>query len=183
MNLSPWEQGFCWYWYNDEEIFSYTEEDFDRAGEMLAARGVTVVLTFSLTHFRFGYYPYWEEINEALTKMVKAFHRHSIRVVEHHSAHLTPRLLDENGWAMLDREFFTRTRGKAKYDTWKKIFPFLTWDYKVLGKDLRTLVQVDGETGEPLVDDETGEPLTETVQMPCRYLEATWANGLSVSIR
>lgn len=43
--------------------------------------------------------------------------------------------------------------------------------------------KLDGETGEPLVDDETGEPLTETVQMPCRYLEATWANGLSVSIR
>ena len=43
--------------------------------------------------------------------------------------------------------------------------------------------KLDGETGEPLVDDETGEPLMETVQLPCRYLEATWANGLSVSIR
>ena len=28
--LSPWEQGFCWYWHNEEEIFSYTEEDFER---------------------------------------------------------------------------------------------------------------------------------------------------------
>lgn len=43
--------------------------------------------------------------------------------------------------------------------------------------------KLDGETGEPLVDEGTGEPLMETVQLPCRYLEATWANGLSVSIR
>ena len=31
MNLAPWEQGFCWFWVNDKEIFSYTDEDFEKA--------------------------------------------------------------------------------------------------------------------------------------------------------
>ncbi len=150
MNLAPWEQGFCWYWHNDEEIFSYTDEDFERDAEALAARGVTIILTFSLTHYRFGYYPYWEEINESLRKMVRAFHKWGIRVVEHHSSHLTNRLLDEDGWENLDREFFTRTQGRATYDRWKKIFPFLTYDYKIWGKDIRSFAQIDGRTGEPV---------------------------------
>ena len=149
MNLAPWEQGFCWFWYNDDEIFSYTQEDFDRRAEELARSGITIILTFSLTHFRLGYYPYWDEINASLEKIVKACHKVGIRVVEHHSAHLTNRLLDKDGWANLDREFFTRTQGRAKYDNWRRIFPFLTYDFKIYGKDLRSFAQIDGSTGEP----------------------------------
>ena len=148
MNLEPWEQGFCWFWYNDKEIFEYTQEDFDARAKELADSGITIILTFSLTHFRLSYYPYWEELNECLRKIVCACHKYGIRVVEHHSAHLTHDVLGKDGWSYLDRNFFTYSRGTASYDNWKKIFPFLTTDYKINGVDLRRFAQIDGRTGE-----------------------------------
>lgn len=152
MNLEPWEQGFCWFWYNDEEIFKYTQADFDARARELADSGITIILTFSLTHFRLSYYPYWEEINACLRKLVVACHKYGIRVVEHHSAHLTHRLLGERGWEYLERNFFTYSRGTARYDNWKRIFPFLTTDYKIGDADIRTFAQIDGRTGEPVVN-------------------------------
>ena len=148
MNLNPWEQGFCWFWCNDDEIFFYSEEDFERRAEELAKSGITVIMTFSLTHFRMGFYPYWKELNESLEKLVRACHKWGIRVVEHHSASLTSRVLDEGGWEKLDGEIVRRSRGTAKYDNWKKIFPFLTYDYTIDGVDIRSFMQIDGRTGE-----------------------------------
>lgn len=148
MNLNPWEQGFCWFWCHDDEVFFYSEEDFERRAKELADSGITVVMTFSLTHFRMGYYPYWKELNESLSKLVRACHKWGIRVVEHHSASLTSRVLDEGGWEKLDGELIGRSKGVAKYDNWKKIFPFLTYDYTIDGVDIRTFMQIDGRTGE-----------------------------------
>ena len=148
MNQNPWEQGFCWFWCNDDEIFFYSEEDFERRVEILANSGITVIMTFSLTHFRMGFYPYWKELNESLAKLVRACHKWGIRVVEHHSASLTSRILDEGGWEKLDGELSGRSKGVAKYDHWKKIFPFLTYDYTIDGIDIRTFMQIDGRTGE-----------------------------------
>ena len=148
MNLHPWEQGFCWFWCNDEEIFFCSEEDFERRAEVLARSGITVIMTFSLTHFRMGFYPYWKELNESLARLVRACHKWGIRVVEHHSASLTSRVLDEGGWEKLDGEIVRRSRGTAKYDNWKKIFPFLTYDYRIDGVDIRSFMQIDGRTGE-----------------------------------
>ena len=149
MNLDPWEQGFCWFWYNDEEIFRYTQEDFDARAKALAESGITIIMTFSVTHFRLSFYPYWEELNECLRKIVIACHKYGIRVVEHHSAHLTLQVLAKDGWMYLDRNFFTYSRGTSKYDNWKKIFPYLTYDYKINGVDFRNWVQIDGRTGQP----------------------------------
>ena len=148
MNLNPWEQGFCWFWCHDDEVFFYSEEDFERRAKELADSGITVVMTFSLTHFRMGYYPYWKELNESLSKLVRACHKWGIRVVEHHSASLTSRILDEGGWEKLDGELIGRSKGVAKYDNWKKIFPFLTYDYTIDDVDIRTFMQIDGRTGE-----------------------------------
>lgn len=147
--VKPWEEKFAWFWYNDDEIFKYTEADFEERARELHERGVTVIMTFSLTHFRLGYYPYWNEINECIRKLVSAFHKYGMRVVEHHSAHLTSRLLDDGGWESFERNLFTYSRGKAKLDTWKKVFPFLTYDFKINGRDIRTFAQIDGRTGEP----------------------------------
>ncbi len=152
MNLNPWEQSFCWFWYNDDEVFQYTQEDFDARVKELADSGITIILTFSLTHFRLSYYPYWEDLNECLRKIVVACHKYGIRVVEHHSAHLTHWLLGERGWEHLERNFFTYSRGHAKYDNWKKIFPFLTSDYQINGVDIRTFAQIDGRTGTPVTN-------------------------------
>lgn len=147
--LQPWAQNFTWLWYNDKEIFEDTQQDFDRRAQELANRGITMVLTFSLTHFRFGYYPYWDEINECIRKMTIACHKVGIRIVEHQSTHLTLNLTTKSGWERFDSDLQTYGNRESSYDHWKKIFPFLVCEPKINGYDLLELVQIDGRTGKP----------------------------------
>ena len=148
-NTEPWSQAFVWLWYNDREIFKYTQEDFDQKARELAERGITVALTFSLTHFRLGFYPYWKEINECIRKMVAACHKVGIRVVEHHSSHLTHNLLTELGWERFDQDIATYGNGECSYDNWTKMYPFVTCAPTIGGKKLTDFVQIDGRTGKP----------------------------------
>ena len=87
---NPWQERFTWFWFCEDEILRYTDEDFRRRAKELHDRGITVAINFSLTHFRFGYYKYWNVINAAFRKFVDACHEYGIRVVEHHSASLVP---------------------------------------------------------------------------------------------
>ncbi len=149
MNNNTWAEGITWYWYNDAEIFEYTDEDFDRKAKELAERGVTMVLTFSLTHFRLGFYPYWKEINACIAKIVKSCHKYGIRVVEHSSAHLTHYLRTKLGWTRLLEDFASFGHGDVDINNWVKMFEFLTADLTIEGKNLESLVQIDGRTGKP----------------------------------
>ena len=147
MNMNPWEQGITWFWYNDAEIFQFTQEDFDRKAKDLADKGITIVLTFSFTHFRLGFYPYWNEINECIRKIVLACHKYGIRVVEHHSAHLTHFLRTKKGWSRFGESMLSYANGESSYDNWYKTLAFLTADFMIDGKDIRDFVQIDGRTG------------------------------------
>lgn len=149
MNLKPWEQAIAYFWYNDAEIFSFTQEDFDKRAKDFADRGVTFVETFSFTHFRLGFYPYWKEITECIRKIVLACHKYGIRVVEHHSSHLTHYLRTKEGWDRFGESMLSYANGEGSYDNWYKTLQFLTADFMIEGKDIRTFVQIDGRTGEP----------------------------------
>lgn len=149
MNLKPWEQAIAYFWYNDDEIFRFTQEDFDNRAKDFADRGVTLVETFSFTHFRLGFYPYWKEINECIRKIVIACHKYGIRVVEHHSSHLTHYLRTMGGWKRFGESMQSYANGSGSYDNWYKTLRFLTADFMIEGKDLRTFLQIDGRTGEP----------------------------------
>lgn len=148
-NNNPWAEGITWFWYNDAEIFEYTQDDFDKKAKELAGRGITMVLTFSLTHFRLGFYPYWKEINECIRKIVVACHKYGIRVVEHSSAHLTHYLRTNLGWTRLLEDFESFGHGDADLNNWVKTLQFLTADLTIEGKNLESFVQIDGRTGEP----------------------------------
>ncbi len=145
---NSWNQAYTWLWYNDEEIFNYTQEDWDKRAKELYDRGVTIACTFTITHFRIGYYPYWKEINECIRKMVIACHKYGIKLVEHHSAHLTLNLLTDLGWKRLEEDILTYGAGISSRDNWKKVFPYLTVSRMIEGKFLPDLAQIDGSTGE-----------------------------------
>lgn len=91
------------FWYNEPEICHWKQKDFDAKAEEFAATGINIVMTFSCTHFRWNFYPWWDKINLALAKMVKACHKYNIRVVEHHSCHLTRNPRTAKDWKLLDR--------------------------------------------------------------------------------
>ena len=86
--MDPYEARFTFFWYDDEEIFQDTQEDLDRKLKAVADQGITHIMTFSGTHFRWSFRPWWKELNECLAKIVKAAHKYGIKVIEHHSAEL-----------------------------------------------------------------------------------------------
>ena len=85
-NISPWQERFTWFWFCEDEILRYTEDDFKRRAKELHDRGITVAINFSLTHFRMSYYKYWDVINASFRKFVDACHEYGIKVIEHHSS-------------------------------------------------------------------------------------------------
>lgn len=87
--MSQIQDKFGVFWYNQAEICQWSDADFEAKAREFTQTGVNIVMTFSCTHFRWSFYPYWQQINAALAKMVRACHKYNIRVVEHHSSTLT----------------------------------------------------------------------------------------------
>lgn len=147
MKNNPWADAYTWLWYNDNEIFNYTQEDWDRKAKELYDRGVTIAIGFTITHFRIGYYPYWKEINECIRKIAIACHKYGIKYVEHHSTHLTLNLRTQLGWERLEGDIVAYGAGVCSRDNWKKNFPYLVCNPVVEGKELEKISQIDGRTG------------------------------------
>ncbi len=88
-----WDEVFAWYHFNYTEIFDYTEADFENDAKTFADRGVTTIITFG-AHFTYTYEPFWEDLFACIAKIVRAFHKYGIKVVEHRSYALTSRFMD-----------------------------------------------------------------------------------------
>ena len=145
---SPWEERFTWFWFCKDEILDYTQEDFDRRARELHDRGVTVAINFTMTHFRIGFYPYWDVIHEAMRKFAVACHKYGIRVVEHHSTSLIHDLLSSAGWERFEEDLGSFSSWTEKVDTWIEVPRFIVNDPKIDGKRLYDMYQIDGRTGE-----------------------------------
>ncbi len=137
--MNKWDAKFGFFWYNDEEIFQFTQEDFDKKAKTYKDVGINIVITFSCTHFRWTMYEHWAVINEALRKMVIACHKYDIQVVEHHSTHLTFDPQNQDEW-----DFFERTLNKrhSLIDSWDNIRNVVNDNFT---SEFR---QIDGRTGE-----------------------------------
>ncbi len=120
--MNKWDAKFGFFWYNDDEIFKFTQEDFDEKAKSFADVGINIVITFSCTHFRFSMYEHWDIITKCLKKIVIACHKYNIQVVEHHSSHLTFDPLNEEEW-----KFFERTLKKrhSSIESWDNIRNFV----------------------------------------------------------
>lgn len=84
----PWNQRFGWYWYGAETIFNWNDEKIDEDARQYKESGITAVILFG-THFRFSYWAYWDDIVNTIGKITDTFHKYDIKVIEHHSSHLT----------------------------------------------------------------------------------------------
>lgn len=139
-----WDTKFEFYWYNDKEIFFYTDKDFEVQAEKMAQTGINVVITFSCTHFRWSLKPYWDIINKCIGKIVKSCHKYGIKVVEHHSSHLTFDPLCSDDWDYMER---TLNKRQSSIDSWKGIRDYIASDPLINDKLLSSFRQIDGRTG------------------------------------
>lgn len=136
-----WKEKFAWYHFNYREIYEYTEEDFAKVAKAYAEQGITTVITFGMTHFMMTFEPWWEDIFACIGRLVRAFHRHGIKVVEHRSYSLAARDNCVETWYELPN--FVR------YLEWPGLKERILTDYTIRGVRVSSMSQVDGRTGQP----------------------------------
>ncbi len=142
-----WEENYSSFWLSDDEIFKYTKEDFLRRAEEFKKNGVTIAENFSITHFRFGFFRYWEQIKKAFKLYVEVFHEVGIEVYEHHSSCLVHDLLRSEGWERFIGDINSYTHFTSCVENWIEVPRFLIDDPEIYGKKLRSMLQIDGRTG------------------------------------
>jgi hypothetical protein len=149
-----WNHTFAYFWYDEPQIFEWTQSDFDRAMKKYRDAGTNHLIGFSITHIRWSFSPWWDNINKTIEKIVSACHKNNIFYTEHHSATLhfcpdTPERL-----AFIEKRFFGKRNGS--YHHWPDFQKKCLGDIIIDGKNLQNMFQIDLETGKPRYIDEWG---------------------------
>jgi len=131
---------FGWFWYNEEEIFRDTQKEIDAKVKAMHDQGITHLITFSSTHFRSAYRPWFQEINACIGRIVAAAHKLGMKVIEHHSSHLmnyphTP----------AQQQSFARNHRRESLDDYPGI---IDWLLNQPSSEAARW-QINGDTGEP----------------------------------
>lgn len=139
---TPWEERFGWYHYSGRQVYHFSDADLDGEAQRYADTGITTVILFG-AHFRFSFWAYWSDIEDFIARFTRAFHKKGIKVVEHHSSHLT--------YQPVEPEVFWPAQ--LADGTWLGGFPNLretSQSNPVLGgAHLDDFAQIDGSTGKP----------------------------------
>lgn len=140
--MNKWDAKFGFFWYNDDEIFNFSKADFDAKAKKMADSGINIVMTFSCTHFRWCMKEHWPLISKCLKNIVEACHKHNIKVVEHHSSHLTWDPQNDEDWDYMERVLNKRL---SSIDSWDGIRKYVSEDTI---KGTEKYRQIDGRTGQ-----------------------------------
>ena len=177
-NEDRWQARFAWFWFNAKEIWRFTQEDIDAKVRLYAEQGITHLITFSCTHFRWSYKPWWKEINQCLAKIVKAAHKYGMKVIEHHSSCLTYFPDDDcNGRHKSWLEKYMQTHGSS-FDYWPGLVEYNLDETK----EEATWEQVDAVDGSKISTWYHGHIKCPNnphyVAAYLKYLESVYATGV-----
>lgn len=177
---SFWNHSFGFFWYNDPEIFEWEQADYERKAKDFADAGINHVITFSVTHFRWSFYPYWNIINTALKKLVDACHKYGIYVTEHHSAVYMFRTDTSAREDLMLKRFSKRNSSPAN---WPGILENTKQDLIVNNKNLSDMAQIDPITGERCLSEEYASYILcpnnpDFVKLYLEYLESVYKLGV-----
>lgn len=139
---SAWEERFGWYHYDGRAVFDFTDEDLDKAAKLYSDNGVTAVILFG-AHFRFSFIAYWSSIEDFIARFTCVFHEYGIKVIEHHSTHLTYKPVDPD--TFWKQNLAPGTQFSTYPDFRKNCESCLTPE----GVHPDEFAQIDGSTGEP----------------------------------
>lgn len=146
---SPWNEVYSWFWINEQEIYNATQEEFEKRAKQLKEDGATIVVDFSLTHYRLSFMPYMNKIHDTISKLAAACHKYGLKLVEHHSASLVFNLLKSDGWKRLEADIGSFSDWKSNVESWIKVPQYLICDPEIDGISLSSMYQIDGRTGKP----------------------------------
>lgn len=135
------------FWYNEEAVNSWSDADFEAKASEFAANGVNRVMTFSFTHFRWSFYPWWDKINHTISRVVRACHKYNIKVIEHHSSHLTSNPRTAKDWQNWENSLKVRQSSANAFAGLKEYIA--AGDPEIApGVYLSDCRQIDGRTGD-----------------------------------
>lgn len=141
---NAWDERFGWYWYSADAVFKWDDEKFEKDAKNFKDTGITSVILFG-THFRYSFWAYWDDIVKMIGRIVKIFHKHGIKVIEHHSSHLTYAPVKEEDWnKLLGREDGNSGDGLGGFPNFRET----SQSNPILGgAHLDDFAQIDGGTG------------------------------------
>ena len=137
-SVSPWDEKFGWYHYDGDAVFHASGAKLGEDAKRYADAGITAVILFG-AHFRFSFWAYWEEIEDFIARFTAAFHEKGIKVIEHHSSHLTYRPLTEAYWKK-------HLRPGAQLATYPDFYEKSQQNPVLGGQPLDSFAQIDGRT-------------------------------------
>lgn len=179
--IDKWEHIFAYFWYDEPHIFEWKQADFDCAMKKYAETGINHIIGFSITHIRLSFYPWWDEINRTIEKIVRACHRYNIYYTEHHSTTLhfcpnTPERL-----AFIEKRFFAKRNGS--YLHWDGFVDKQLSGINIYGKNILDMYQMDPVSGKPHCFEEFGTNIICPNNLDYRpfyftYLESLYRLGI-----
>lgn len=142
--VPAWQERFGWFWFNYKEIYSFTDEELEKKVKEYACMGITTLIGFTSTHFRFVFMPYKEKIHECIRKIVDYCHKYGMRYVEHHSSALYYAPRDKEGWDFVINHIVQKG---DRMEDWKGLMDMLKSDPIVEGYHFSEMTQIEGSTG------------------------------------
>ena len=136
-----WDTRYSSWWISDDEVFEFSERDYENKAKLLKDAGINTVITFGGFHDRWNWHHLWPRLLEVLSSIVKACHKFNIRVVEHHSAVLVGRLSDPQKIREYLRKYNINLARHPQY-----LKNFLT-DPIIEGVKFSSMHQIDIRTG------------------------------------
>ncbi|MGI6654213.1 MAG: hypothetical protein ACOX55_08880 [Christensenellales bacterium] len=139
---TPWEERFGWYHYDGQHVYQYTEEDLNHDAQRYADTGITTIILFG-AHFRFSFWAYWADIEDFIARLTRAFHAKGIKVIEHHSTHLTYQPVCPDSFWSEENPLYKKLSSFPNFRETSQSNPILG------GAHLDDFAQMDGSTGKP----------------------------------
>ncbi|MBO7148052.1 MAG: hypothetical protein J6W81_09930 [Lentisphaeria bacterium] len=175
---NPWRARYAWFWYNSAEIWQFTQADMDAKVKKYADAGFTHLITFSCTHFRWSFRPWWKEINECLRKIVVSAHKYGLKVIEHHSSNLTKFPKNDPDGMPLKRLLNTLHTRCSKLEDWPGLIDHLLDETT----EEEQWCQIDAVTGEKCFTHYFGHSKCpnnpDYIKGYLKYLESVYATGV-----
>lgn len=139
-----------YFYYNDHELLHMTDSELKQKVSIHKKNGAEYVIAFSLTHFRWSFYPYEQLIIDAIARFVDAFHEQGIKFVEHHSANLIWNNEQKDCLDIVKMRFAIR---QSRIENWPHLPEYYGTDWEIDGIPVKSMLQVNGNSGNALYDD------------------------------
>lgn len=142
--VAPWQERFGWFWFNYQEIYCFSDLELEQKVKSYADMGITTLIGFTSTHFRFSFMAYKEKIHSCIRRIVAFCHKYGMRYVEHHSSALyyAPQTPEE--WDFVINHIVQKG---DRVEDWVGLMDTIRGDPAIGGYRLSEMTQIEGSTG------------------------------------